>query len=56
MYRMPGKILETIKPLPRFEEVENEETGEIITEEYIDIPEEIFFFDVQNAHDGLCGC
>jgi len=55
MYRMPGNILETIKPSPRFEEVENE-NGETTTQENINIPEEIFFFDVQNAHDGLCGC
>ena len=48
MYRLPGSELECIVPSENIED----ENGETST----DFPEEIFFFDVPNVHDGLCDC
>ena len=48
MYRMPGKVLSGGAEItPRFDEDGNEDTS---------VPDEFYFFDVPNAHDGLCGC
>lgn len=48
MYRMPGRVLGGGAEItPRFDEDGNEDTS---------VPEEFYFFDVPNAHDGLCGC
>tara|TARA_Y100001973_G_C5206830_1_gene342037 strand:+ start:4461 stop:6677 length:2217 start_codon:yes stop_codon:yes gene_type:complete len=48
MYRMPGKVLHGgVEITPRFDEDGNEDTS---------VPDEFYFFDVPNAHDGLCGC
>jgi len=48
MYRMPGKVLGGGAEItPRFDEDGNEDTS---------VPDEFYFFDVPNAHDGLCGC
>ena len=69
MYRLPAYMLECI--VPAESEPEEPEEGEGVAEgegaaeggeegeetepENLG-PEEIFFFDVPNAHDGLCGC
>jgi len=45
MYRIPNYILNTLSP----EEASIEEPDP-------SIPENIYVFDVPNAHDGLCGC
>ena len=48
MYRMPGKVLGGGAEItPRFDEDGNEDTS---------VPDEFYFFDVPNAHDGLCDC
>ena len=47
MYRIPNHVLEAVVP------VENDDYEE---EPDRTIPENIYFFDVPNAHDGLCGC
>ena len=48
MNRMPGKVLSGGAEItPRFDEDGNEDTS---------VPDEFYFFDVPNAHDGLCGC
>jgi len=47
MYRMPGKVLDTIEPKPKIDEDGIEDKG---------VPEDFYFFDVPNAHDGLCDC
>jgi len=45
MYKIPSYMLEVIVP---------NDTDEPPSDP--DAPEEIFFFDVPNAHDGLCDC
>tara|TARA_R110002124_G_scaffold84503_3_gene219947 strand:- start:9430 stop:10653 length:1224 start_codon:yes stop_codon:yes gene_type:complete len=48
MNRMPGKVLSGGAEItPRFDEDGNEDTS---------VPDDFYFFDVTNAHDGLCGC
>ena len=47
MNMIPSYVLETVVP----NSPENVEEGE-----EIEMPEEIYFFDVPNAHDGLCEC
>jgi hypothetical protein len=45
MYRMPSYILNSIHP-----QKEDEDSPDPL------IPKDIYFFDVVNAHDGLCRC
>ena len=68
MYRLPAYMLECIVPAESESEGSTDDTGGGLTDdpdggeggaegepENLG-PEEIFFFDVPNAHDGLCGC
>ena len=56
MYRLPAYMLECIGPDgSESDESSSDDNGGEGEPENLG-PEEIFFFDVPNAHDGLCGC
>jgi len=61
MYRLPSYMLDCIVPAESEPEEgategEGAAEGEPEGEPENLGPEEIFFFDVPNAHDGLCSC